>query len=85
MLRARACRHEDTGCRVTPADFKAIRIRLGLSQNELGRLVRLSGRTVRRIENEEPWAGKIGNGIDDKLKTAMLELDRRLPDVLKGR
>lgn len=65
---------------MTPVDFKAIRNRLGLSQNELGRLVRLSGRTIRRIENEEPWAGKIGNGIDEKLATAMLELDKLLSE-----
>lgn len=63
---------------MSPAEFKAIRIRLNLSQNELGRIVRLSGRTLRRIENEEPWAGKIGNGIDDRLEAAILELDRQM-------
>ena len=36
---------------MTPAQFKSIRKDLRLSQNELGELIGMSGRNVRRIEH----------------------------------
>lgn len=62
-----------------PADFKAIRVRLGLSQRELGRIIRLSDRQVRRIEKDEMWPGR-SDGIAADIVTAMKELEAQFAE-----
>lgn len=61
---------------MTRAEFHAIRIRIGLSQSQLGRVLGRNERTIRRIEKGEDWQKKTGE-VPDDLVGPMLELDAR--------
>lgn len=52
---------------MTPAQFKAIRNKLGLSQVQLGKKIYLTDRTIRRIEND-------GADISERVEDAMNKL-----------
>lgn len=55
---------------MTGAKFKSIRQSLGLSQSEMGRIIRKSERTIRRYEKDE-W------GIQEDVEIAAQELERQ--------
>lgn len=50
---------------MTKEQFKQIRIKLGLTQKGIGKLVGVSGRSVRRFESGEWPVSKV---VQDKLK-----------------